>query len=116
MRVLGHLSHVQLSATLQTVAHQAPLSMGFSRREYWSGLPCPPPGDLPASEAEPMSLMTPALAGRFSTNSATWEALHNYITFLILIIFHTTSITPVQGILKHVFKKLMPHWRLQAIS
>ena len=110
------LNHVRLFATLQTVAHQAPLSMGFSRREYWRVLPCPPPGDLPDSGVEPMSLMTPALAGRLSTDSAIWEALHNYITFLILIIFHTTSITPVQGILKHVFKKLMPHWGSQAIS
>ena len=38
-----------------TVAHQAPLSMGFSRQEYWSGLPCPPPGDLPNAEIEPRS-------------------------------------------------------------
>ena len=47
-----------------TVAHQAPLSMGFSRQEYWSGLPCPPPGDLPSPEIKPAS---PALAGRFFT-------------------------------------------------
>ena len=40
-------SLVRLFATLWTVAHQAPLSMGFFRQEYWSGLPCPPPGDLP---------------------------------------------------------------------
>ena len=47
-----------------TVACQAPLSMGFSRQEYWSGLPCPPLGDLPNPETEPMSLMmSPALAG-----------------------------------------------------
>ena len=47
MRVCGliHFSHVQLFATPWTMAHQAPLSMGFSRHEYWSGLPCPPPGD-----------------------------------------------------------------------
>ena len=44
--VLSCFSSVRLSATLQTVAHQAPLSMGFSRLEYWSGLPCPLPGDL----------------------------------------------------------------------
>ena len=55
-------------------AHQAPLSMEFSRQEYWSGLPCPPPGDLPDSGIEPMSLMSPALAGRFFTTSTTWEA------------------------------------------
>ena len=57
-----------------TVTHQAPLSMGFSRQEYWSGLPCPPPRDLPIPGIEPASLMSPALAGSFFTTSATWEA------------------------------------------
>ena len=71
--VLSHLSHFQLFMTLWTVACQAPLSMGFSRQEYWSGLPCPPPGDLPDPEIEPTSLMSPALAGRFFTTNATWE-------------------------------------------
>ena len=47
----------------QTVAHQAPLSMGFTRQEYWSGLPCPPPRDLPTPGIEPPSLMSPALQG-----------------------------------------------------
>ena len=46
-----------------TVAHQAPLSMGCSRQEYWSGVPCPPPGDLPNPGIEPLSLMSAALAG-----------------------------------------------------
>ena len=45
--MLTHFGHVQLFITLLTVAHQAPLSMGFSKQEDWSGLPCPPPGDLP---------------------------------------------------------------------
>ena len=45
-----------------TVAHQAPLSMGFSSQEYWSGLPFPPPGDLPNPGIEPASLISPALA------------------------------------------------------
>ena len=118
------LSH--FCETLQTVAHQAPLSMGFSRQQYWSGLPLPspedlpntgikpsspslqadslpseppekslpswgatttrkvksqgsdsrysPPGDLPNPGIEPMSLLSPALAGRFFTTSTTWEA------------------------------------------
>ena len=47
MCMLSHFISVQLFATLWTVAHQAPLSMVFSGQEYWSGLPCPPPGDLP---------------------------------------------------------------------
>ena len=57
-----------------TVAHEAPLSVGFSRQEYWSGLPCPPPGDLPYPGIEPVSFTSPALAGGFFTTSATWEA------------------------------------------
>ena len=60
--------------TLWTIALQAPLSMGFSRQEYWSGLPCSPPGDLSDPGTEPTSLMFAALAGRFFTISATWEA------------------------------------------
>ena len=48
--------------------------MGFSSQEYWSGLPCPPPGDLPNSGIEPASPASPALAGRFFTISITWEA------------------------------------------
>ena len=55
-------------------SRQAPLSMGFSRPEYWSGLPCPPPGDLPDPRIETASLMCPELAGGFFTTSATWEA------------------------------------------
>ena len=60
--------------TLWTVAHQAPLSMGFSSQEHWSGLPRPPPGDLPKPGIEPESLVSPALAGGLFTTSATWEA------------------------------------------
>ena len=59
--MLSHFSHVRLFATLWTVAHQASLSLGFSRQEYWNRLPCPPPGDLPDPGVEPMSLMSPAL-------------------------------------------------------
>ena len=53
--VLSHFSCVPLFATLRTVAHQAPLSMGFSRQESWSALPCPPPGDLPNPGIKPLS-------------------------------------------------------------
>ena len=67
------LGCVQLFVTPWTVAHQPPLSIGFSRQEYWSGLACPPPGDLPDSGIEPMSLMSPALAGGVFPTSATWE-------------------------------------------
>ena len=54
-----------------TVARQALLSMGFSRQENWSGLPCPPPEDFPDPGTEPISLMSPALAGEFFTTSTT---------------------------------------------
>ena len=60
------LSHVQICATLWTVVCQSSLSMGFSRPEYWSGLPCPPPGDLPDPGIELPSLISPVLAGTFS--------------------------------------------------
>ena len=64
-------SRVLFILTLQTVARQASLSMGFSRQEYWSGLPCPPLGDLPDPGTEPMSL---TWAGRFFTTSTPWKA------------------------------------------
>ena len=54
------------------IAHQAPLSVGFSRQEYWSGLPCPPPGDLRGPGIESESLRSPALAGRFFTTPTPW--------------------------------------------
>ena len=56
-----HFSHVWHFVTPWTVAHQAPLSMGFPRQEYWSGLPFPPPGDLPDPGIKPISLASPAL-------------------------------------------------------
>ena len=62
------LSHVQLFVTPWTIACQAPLSMGFSRQGYWSGLLFPPPGDLPDPGIKPTSLMSPALPGRFFFN------------------------------------------------
>ena len=73
MCALSCFRRVQLFMTPWTVARQAPLSMGFSRQEYWSGLPCPPPGDLPDPGNEPMSLMSNALAGDLFTTAATWE-------------------------------------------
>ena len=57
-----------------TVTLHAPLSVGFSRKDYWSGLPCPPPGTLPDPGIEPTSLMSPVLAGGFFTPIAIWEA------------------------------------------
>ena len=68
------MSH-SLRPTLWIIACQAPLSTGFSRQEYWSRLPSLPPGDLPDSGIEPMTLMFPALAVNFFAANATWEAL-----------------------------------------
>ena len=68
------LSHVRLFATPWTVARQALLSMEFSRQEYWSELPFPPPGDLPNPGIKPASAVSPELAGEFFTSQATGEA------------------------------------------
>ena len=72
--MLGRFSCVRLCETPWALARQAPLSMGFSRQDYWSGLLRPPPGDLPDPGIEPASLMSLALAGGFFTTSTTWEA------------------------------------------
>ena len=63
--MLSHFSHVQPFVTPWTVAQQAPLSMGFSRQEYWNGLPCPPAETLPNPGIKPASPTSPALASRF---------------------------------------------------
>ena len=67
------LSHVQLFATPWNAASQAPLSMGFSRQKYWSELPFPIPGDLPNPGIQSVSLVSPALAGRFFTSEPRGE-------------------------------------------
>ena len=64
--------------TQWTVAHQTPLSRGFPRQEHWSGLTFPSLGDLPNPGIEPWSLLSPALAGRFFTTTATREAHFPY--------------------------------------
>ena len=74
--VLSHFSRVWLFVTLWTVACQAPLSMGFSRQEHCSGIPCTPLGDPPdpGIKNKPAFLMSSALADGFFTTSSTWEA------------------------------------------
>ena len=79
--LLIHFSRVWFFATLCTVVYQAPLSMGFSRQEYWRGFPCPPPGDLPDPGIKLVSLMSPALAGGFFITSATWQAIVHQFQF-----------------------------------
>ena len=73
--LLPCFSHVWLFATLWTIAHQDPLSRGFSRQECWSWLPFPPPEDLPNPGIEPMPLTSPVLAGGFFTTSAPGKPL-----------------------------------------
>ena len=70
--LLSHFSCVRLCVTLWTVACKAPLSMGFSRQEYWNGLPCPSTGDLPNPGIKPASL---ALAGRFFTTITSFKGV-----------------------------------------
>ena len=77
--ILSHFNYVQLFVTLWTIACQASLSMGFSRQEYWSRLPCPPPEDLPNPGTEPMSLMSPALGVSFFTTRAATLRLRVHI-------------------------------------
>ena len=76
--MLSCFIRVQLFAIPWTVARQPPLSMGFPRQEYWSGLPFLPPGDLPDPGIEPESLTSSALAGGFFTTSTTWAAQVSY--------------------------------------
>ena len=73
--MLSHFSRVRLYETLWTVACQAPLPMELSRQEYWSGLPCPTPGDLPDPGIKLASLRSLALADGFFTTSATGKRL-----------------------------------------
>ena len=79
-------SRVRLYVTPGTVARQAPLSLRFSRQEYWSGLPGPPPGDLPNPGIKPASL-TSTLAGTFFTTSTTWEAPYLLYQLVALWLF-----------------------------
>ena len=72
--MLSCFSHVRLFAPQGNRAPQAPLSIAFSRKEYWSVLPCPPPGDLPNPGIKRESINSPALEGGFFSTSATWEA------------------------------------------
>ena len=69
------LSRAQLFVTQWTAGYQTPLSIGFPRQEYWSGLPFPSPGHLPDPGIEPTSLASPALAGRFFTTQPPGKSL-----------------------------------------
>ena len=80
--MLSSFSHVSLFVTPWSIACQAPLSMGFSRKEYWNGLPFPPQGYLHDPDIKLASIMFPALVGRFFTTSTTREPPKNiYVGF-----------------------------------
>ena len=77
--MLSRFSRVLFFVTIWAVGHQAPLSMGFSRQEYWRGWTCPAPGDLPDPGIKPKSLESPEFAGGVLTTSATEEALSSLL-------------------------------------
>ena len=85
--VLSCFNRVPLFANLWAVAHQAPLSMGFSRHEYWSGLPYPPPGGRSDPGIKPVSFMSLVSSGQFFTTSTTWEAPYKFTGFKYCKIF-----------------------------
>ena len=79
--MLSHFSRIGIFANLQTVACQAPLFMGFSRQENWSGLPCPPQRDLPNPGIEPASPVSPALQVDYLPTESLGKCLyHSYGT------------------------------------
>ena len=87
--LLSHLVVANSFAIPLTVACQAPLSMEFPRQEHWTGLPFPPPGDLPDPGMEPESLRSPALASRFLTTSTSWEVnqLHMITKIKVILLY-----------------------------
>ena len=87
------LSHVGLFVTPWTVARQVPPSMGFSRQEYWSGLPFPSPGDLPDPGVGSTSSVSPSLAGRFYTTEARGKPITVHCAPSILFSPFTASVT-----------------------
>ena len=81
MHVCAVTSVISDSVIPWTVAHQSPLSTRFPKQEYWSGLPCPPPGDLPDLGIELTSLTAPALADRYFTTEPPGKppTFHTYL-------------------------------------
>ena len=112
--LLCTLSCVRLFVTPWTVAHQAPLSMGFSRQEYWSGLPFPIPGDLPDPRIEPMSRLlhwqadssplTPWTSARvrYCLHALALKRPHSLREFLKSCLFFSPSRGPVKSGCQHI--------------
>ena len=100
--VLRRFSHVWFFVIPWSVACQAPLSMGFPRRESWSGLPFPPPGDLPIPGSEPLTPVAPALACRFFTTEPPGKLLKpNWLS---------SYCVPDAKYLTILYLKLAAHW------
>ena len=112
--ILSLFNHVRLFVTLWTGAHQAPLSMGFSREEFWSGLPCATPGDLPDLGIEPASLMPPALAGRFFTTNTTWKDSFHCSCRLLFSRLARSWREGLEGSKLKCHKTLYSYWYLSA--
>ena len=92
--VLSHSSRVWLSATPRTVARLAPLSMGFSRQEHWSGLPCPFPGDLPDPGIEPRSPALQADSLLSEPQRTPNFQIHSQVFLLISLVSLTAKWSP----------------------
>ena len=95
---------------------QAPLSMGFSRQEYWSCLPCHPPGDLPDSGIKPESLTSPALAGRFFITSTTWEAHKVLVAQSSLTLCNPMDCSPPGSFVHGILQARILEWVLIPFS
>ena len=110
--MLSPFSLVCLFAVPWIVVHQAPLSMGFSRQEYWIGLPCPPPRDLPNPGIKASSLMFLALAGGFFTTSATWEipTLNTWMYVCMYVCFTIEENQPWCLLLSPLFRGCRYNW------
>ena len=111
--MLSRFGRVRLFVTPWTVARLAPLSMGFSRQEYWSELPCPPPGDLSHPGIEPASLTSPALAGGFFTSSANQKALAMHLPVWkdVILLWKTDFQSPPSSahLFYHPFPSALSH-------
>ena len=104
--VLGKWKRGVLTTGVCAMSLQSCLSMGFSRQEYWSGFPGPPPGDLPDSGFEPVLLTSPALAGEFFTTRATCEILWK-LSWAIKALFLKYKYGMEQTLLSKIGKKIM---------
>ena len=116
MHVCAQLfSHAWLSVIPWTIARQTPLSMEFSRQEYWSGLPFHSPGDLSDSGIKLVALASPSLAGRFFTTIVIWEAYINllHILFVLFIFVHySTSIIILLYCVFYFIHLIFKHWSI----